>query len=134
MFCDIFLKIVPFMRKRGKTQIHCCVSTATMVKQMCHNIMFIYSYIACLVLTEVRKYLSVELKDDSQLHDCRQITDWFKKKSHISKSIAKKFRATLYNSCYLDPTDIAFIKMLYYNWYSSNDRCSWNCYHSVRLF
>jgi hypothetical protein len=56
---------------------------------MCHNITFIYLYIACLILIEVRKHLSVELKDDSQLSDCGQITDWFKRKSHILKSTTK---------------------------------------------
>jgi hypothetical protein len=74
------------MQKRGKIQVHCCFSTTIMVTRTRHNVTFIY--IVCLVLNEVRKHLSVELKDDSQLRDCGQITDWFKTKSHISKSIA----------------------------------------------
>ena len=44
-----------------------------MVKRTRHINTFIY--IACIVLTEVRKHLSVELKDDSQLRDCGKITD-----------------------------------------------------------
>jgi len=67
--------------------MYCCDSTATMVKRTRHNITFIY--MTGLVLTEVRKCLSVELKDDSQLRDYGQITDWFKEKSHISKSITR---------------------------------------------
>jgi hypothetical protein len=74
------------MIKRGKTQMHFCVSTSTMVTRTRYNVTFIY--IACFVLTEVRKHLSVELKDDSQLRDCGKITDWFKIKSHTLKSIA----------------------------------------------
>ena len=74
------------MRKRGKPQVNCCISTATMVTRTRHNVTFVYR--ACIVLTEVRKHPSVELKDDSQLRDCGQITDRFKMKSHTSKSIA----------------------------------------------
>ena len=93
------------MRKRGKTQMHCCVSTATMVTRTRHNVTFIY--IASLVLTEVRKRLSLELKDDSQSCECGQITDF--------KIYIMQFRAHLYNSCYFNPTGVASIEMLYYN-------------------
>jgi hypothetical protein len=63
-----------------------------------------------------------------------QITDCFKKKHTHFKIYNKQFPTPFCHFFFLNLTDLGFIEILYYNWYSLPEICSWCFHNAISLF